>query len=131
MDWGRDPASPGTVRSGRSAHERRATVAAAGKIDVGGDLTVNRLGFGAMRITGPDRGHRGHPRGPRRGPLAPGERAASGPGLAADPLAAGPAIPGLGVPDHVEQNVAAASLELTPEEIRAITRAVVAACGVS
>jgi hypothetical protein len=26
--------------------------AAAGKIDVGGDLTVNRLGFGAMRITG-------------------------------------------------------------------------------
>src|SRR5262245_20073868 len=27
---------------------------AAGTIDVGGDLTVNRLGFGAMRITGPD-----------------------------------------------------------------------------
>jgi pyridoxine 4-dehydrogenase len=26
---------------------------AAGTIDVGGDLTVNRLGFGAMRITGP------------------------------------------------------------------------------
>jgi len=22
--------------------------------DIGGDLTVNRLGFGAMRITGPD-----------------------------------------------------------------------------
>ena len=31
----------------------RPTAAAAGKIDVGGDLTVNRLGFGAMRITGP------------------------------------------------------------------------------
>ena len=29
------------------------TAAAAGKIDMGGDLTVNRLGFGAMRITGP------------------------------------------------------------------------------
>jgi aryl-alcohol dehydrogenase-like predicted oxidoreductase len=29
------------------------TAAAAGTIDVGGDLTVNRLGFGAMRITGP------------------------------------------------------------------------------
>jgi aryl-alcohol dehydrogenase-like predicted oxidoreductase len=29
------------------------TAAAAGKVDVGGDLTVNRLGFGAMRITGP------------------------------------------------------------------------------
>jgi aryl-alcohol dehydrogenase-like predicted oxidoreductase len=28
------------------------TAAAAGSIDVGGDLTVNRLGFGAMRITG-------------------------------------------------------------------------------
>ena len=30
----------------------RPTAVAAGKIDVGGDLTVNRLGFGAMRITG-------------------------------------------------------------------------------
>src|SRR5256884_6594780 len=28
------------------------TAANAGTIDVGGDLTVNRLGFGAMRITG-------------------------------------------------------------------------------
>ena len=28
------------------------SAAAAGTIDVGGDLTVNRLGFGAMRITG-------------------------------------------------------------------------------
>ena len=31
----------------------QATAANAGTIDVGGDLTVNRLGFGAMRITGP------------------------------------------------------------------------------
>jgi pyridoxine 4-dehydrogenase len=30
----------------------RPTAAAAGKIDIAGDLTVNRLGFGAMRITG-------------------------------------------------------------------------------
>jgi pyridoxine 4-dehydrogenase len=29
------------------------TAAAAGTIDVGGDLTVNRMGFGAMRVTGP------------------------------------------------------------------------------
>jgi hypothetical protein len=28
------------------------TATAPGKIDVGGDLRVNRLGFGAMRITG-------------------------------------------------------------------------------
>ena len=28
------------------------TAAAAGKIDVGGDLRVNRRGFGALRITG-------------------------------------------------------------------------------
>ena len=35
------------------------TAAAAGTIDVGGDLTVNRLGFGAMRITG--RGIWGNP----------------------------------------------------------------------
>src|SRR6202034_2776189 len=27
------------------------TAAAAGTIDIGGDLTVNRLGFGAMRVT--------------------------------------------------------------------------------
>ena len=31
---------------------RSATAVAAGTIDVGGDLTVNRLGYGAMRITG-------------------------------------------------------------------------------
>jgi aryl-alcohol dehydrogenase-like predicted oxidoreductase len=29
------------------------TAAVAGTIDIGGDLTVNRMGFGAMRITGP------------------------------------------------------------------------------
>src|SRR3954451_17129193 len=28
------------------------TAAAAGQLTIGGDLTVNRLGFGAMRITG-------------------------------------------------------------------------------
>jgi aryl-alcohol dehydrogenase-like predicted oxidoreductase len=33
--------------------DARVTAAAAGTIDVGGDLTVNRMGFGAMRITGP------------------------------------------------------------------------------
>ncbi len=60
----------------------RPTAAAAGKIDVGGDLTVNRLGSGAMRI------------------------------------------PGSGDPEHVEQNVAAAAIELTAEEIGAITLAV-------
>ena len=36
------------------------SAAAAGTIDIGGDLTVNRLGFGAMRITG--RGVWGEPR---------------------------------------------------------------------
>ena len=40
------------VREG-AAMNGRPTAAAAGKIDVGGDLTANRLGFGAMRITGP------------------------------------------------------------------------------
>jgi pyridoxine 4-dehydrogenase len=30
----------------------RPTAAAAGTIEIGGDLTVNRMGFGAMRITG-------------------------------------------------------------------------------
>src|ERR1700721_4140669 len=36
----------------RSMTDSKMTAAAAGTIDVGGDLTVNRLGFGAMRITG-------------------------------------------------------------------------------
>src|SRR6187399_3538098 len=34
------------------AERTPANAAAAGTIDVGGDLTVNRLGFGAMRVTG-------------------------------------------------------------------------------
>jgi aryl-alcohol dehydrogenase-like predicted oxidoreductase len=34
------------------ADQGNITAAAAGTIDIGGDLTVNRLGFGAMRITG-------------------------------------------------------------------------------
>jgi pyridoxine 4-dehydrogenase len=36
----------------RKSVSAQPTAAAAGTIDVGGDLTVNRLGFGAMRITG-------------------------------------------------------------------------------
>src|SRR3989440_12860868 len=34
------------------AEETKVNAGLAGTIDVGGDLTVNRLGFGAMRITG-------------------------------------------------------------------------------
>src|SRR5271163_5175585 len=37
----------------RNGVNSQPTAAAAGTIDIGGDLTVNRLGFGAMRITGP------------------------------------------------------------------------------
>jgi pyridoxine 4-dehydrogenase len=33
--------------------QQQLTATAAGTMDVGGDLTVNRLGFGAMRVTGP------------------------------------------------------------------------------
>ena len=35
------------------ADATNASAAPAGTVDVGGDLTVNRLGFGAMRLTGP------------------------------------------------------------------------------
>ena len=35
------------------AGERRAPAAAAGTLKIGGDLLVNRMGFGAMRLTGP------------------------------------------------------------------------------
>ena len=43
------PVREGALMNGRPT-------AAAGKIDVGGDLTVNRLGFRAMRISGPASG---------------------------------------------------------------------------
>jgi pyridoxine 4-dehydrogenase len=36
----------------RMADQTSVTAAAAGTIEIGGDLTVNRLGYGAMRITG-------------------------------------------------------------------------------
>src|SRR5258705_10640932 len=36
------------------AEQNGSIAAAAGTIDVGGDLTVNRMGFGAMRILGKD-----------------------------------------------------------------------------
>jgi aryl-alcohol dehydrogenase-like predicted oxidoreductase len=39
-------------RAGRSATARTAPAAAAGTFSIGGDLDVNRMGFGAMRITG-------------------------------------------------------------------------------
>lgn len=37
----------------RAADSTAASAAAAGRVSLGGDLTVKRLGFGAMRITGP------------------------------------------------------------------------------
>src|SRR3954469_24469851 len=40
-------------RGGRASAGTVAPAGAAGTITIGGDLTVNRLGFGAMRITGP------------------------------------------------------------------------------
>jgi pyridoxine 4-dehydrogenase len=160
------------------------TAAAAGKIDVGGDLTVNRLGFGAMRITGPgiwgeppdrDRAKEALRRavaldvnfidtadsyGPevserliaetlypypeelviatKGGLVRPGpgrwvpdgrpehlRRACEG--SLARLLTRSPQvlpIPGSSNPDHVKENVAAAEIELTAEEIRAITLAV-------
>jgi aryl-alcohol dehydrogenase-like predicted oxidoreductase len=207
----------------------RPTAAAAGKIDVGGDLTVNRLGFGAMRITGPgiwgdppdrDRAIQASRRavaldvnfidtadsyGPEVSerliaealypypeelviatkaervtaivsvqnrynvvdrssepmldlcdqemlvflPWAPIEDTGAIPAVLAAArrhrvserqvalawlLTRSPQvlpIPGSGDPDHVEQNVAAASIELTSGEIRAITRAVRPPAGVS
>jgi aryl-alcohol dehydrogenase-like predicted oxidoreductase len=185
----------------------RPTAAAAGKIDVGGDVTANRLGFGAMRITGP--GVWGDPPDRERAiqalrravaldvnfidtadsygpevserliaervaavvsvqnrynvadrssepmldlcdlemvvfiPWAPIEETGTIPALMAAARRRGVTerqvalawlltrspqvlpIPGSGDPDHVKQNVAAASIELTAEEIRAITLAAV------
>ncbi|HEX4661333.1 MAG TPA: aldo/keto reductase [Streptosporangiaceae bacterium] len=106
---------------------RKTTAAAAGTIDAGGDLTVNRLGYGAMRITGPL-------------PWAPVQEADASRAVldAADQHGATPRqivlawmlarstpmlpIPGSGSPEHVEQNVAAAGIELSPDEFTAITK---------
>ena len=45
--------------------ELKPDAAASGTFTLGGDLTVNRMGFGAMRITG--QGHLGRPEGPGGG----------------------------------------------------------------
>jgi len=51
-------------RAGRTATARSAApAAAAGTLSIGGDLVVNRMGFGAMRITGPSVW--GEPKDPR------------------------------------------------------------------
>ena len=43
--------------------------AAAGSFDIGGELSVNRLGFGAMRLCGP--GIWGEPEGPEAARAVP------------------------------------------------------------
>src|SRR5246127_4090535 len=40
------------IMSEKNGNTRRLSAAASGTISLGGELTVNRLGFGAMRITG-------------------------------------------------------------------------------
>ena len=166
------------------------TATAAGNIDVGGDLTVNRLGFGAMRVRpGPGQWvpdgrpehlrracegsvarlrldridlyqfHRPDPRVPiaesigtlaelkdegkvrhigvsnftETGTIPALMGAARGSGVSEPQVALAwlltrspqvLPIPGSSNPDHVKENVAAAEIELTAEEIRAITLAV-------
>jgi pyridoxine 4-dehydrogenase len=55
--------------------DSRLNAAAAGTFARGGDLHVNRMGFGAMRITGPGIG--GSPRTPRRPRPCSDERSSS------------------------------------------------------
>jgi aryl-alcohol dehydrogenase-like predicted oxidoreductase len=68
-------------------NEQVHSAAAAGTFTIGGDLTVNRLGYGAMRITGP-------------GTWGPPVDKVILP------------IPGTSSIKHLEENIAAASLEL-------------------
>jgi aryl-alcohol dehydrogenase-like predicted oxidoreductase len=132
------------LREAELLMDTKPTAAAAGTIDVGGDLTVNRLGFGAMRITG--QGVWGEPPDRDRAKAAL-RRAVEldvtfidtadsyGPDVSEtliaealypypDELVRSPQIlpiPGTGSAEHVEENVRAASLELSPEEIASIT----------
>ncbi|MCW2765551.1 MAG: oxidoreductase [Nocardioides sp.] len=86
----------------------------AGTIEVGGDLTVNRLGFGAIRITTNRPAHELAQRynvNPRQVGLA-------------WLLARSPSImpiPGTGSVSHLEGNVAAAAIRLTPTEVASVT----------
>ena len=122
------------------------TAAAAGMIDVGGDLTAARLGYGAMRITGPgvwgEPPDRDRARAALRRPVDLGvtfidTADAYGPEV----RLAGAAWPGCGstgstctsfsedqlreaervTPVVSVQNVAAAGLELRPDEVTAVT----------
>src|SRR2546430_16096558 len=72
----------------RAGSPQVAAAEAAGTLNIGGDLMVRRLGFGAMRITGP--GIWGEPRDPaeaRRGALRAG---GVGGGFIATPVGCGP-----------------------------------------
>jgi aryl-alcohol dehydrogenase-like predicted oxidoreductase len=56
------PRAPARAATGDAAGARGAGAGAAGTITIGGDLVLNRMGFGAMRITGP--GIWGEPKDP-------------------------------------------------------------------
>jgi aryl-alcohol dehydrogenase-like predicted oxidoreductase len=55
-------AARGPARAATSAASATGTAAAGGTVKIGGDLLVNRMGFGAMRVTGP--GIWGEPKDP-------------------------------------------------------------------
>jgi aryl-alcohol dehydrogenase-like predicted oxidoreductase len=46
-------AAPTSTTSNQPKTSNKISAAAAGQFKVGGDITINRLGFGAMRLTGP------------------------------------------------------------------------------
>src|SRR5262245_38167801 len=42
-----------SITGGRGTMSKTVSAAAAGQLKAGGDININRLGFGAMRLTGP------------------------------------------------------------------------------
>lgn len=93
--------------------------AASGTFTIGGDLTVRRLGFGAMRITGP--GIWGEPADlaeARRVLTRLPSQVALSWVLRRSPVML--PIPGTGQVKHLEENTAAAALELSPEDFAAL-----------
>ena len=84
---------------------------ASGTFDIGDDLTVNRLGFGAMRLTGD--GIWGEPRDP-----AECKRVLR----RAVELDVNLPIPGTASVKHLEENIAAARIALSAGEVQELER---------
>lgn len=102
-----------------ACHRGRTVLIVTSTFAIGGDLTVNRLGFGAMRLAGPGVG------GPPADIAADHHATPSQLALAwlLKRSAVMLPIPGTSKAGHLEENVAAAQIELTDAEFETLSKA--------